>query len=73
MRIFHGILIFVAGLLLAACGGGDKVCYGGPGSDACGSTSTTATSLTLQLSSPSVSNSGADTILATATAAIPAQ
>lgn len=69
MRIFHGILIFVAGLLLAACGGGENVCYGGPGSDACGSTSTTATSLTLQLSSPSVSNSGADTIVATATAA----
>lgn len=69
MRIFHGILIFVAGLLLAACGGGDSVCYGGPGSNACDSASTTATSLTLQLSRTSVSNSGAEEVVATATAA----
>lgn len=69
MRIFHALLIFVAAVLLAACGGGDNVCYGGPGSDVCGSTSTKATSLTLELSSTSISNSGSDTIVATATAA----
>ena len=68
MRVLHGILIFVAGLLLAACGGGSDVCYGGPGSTKCDTTTTTATSLTLQLDSTSVSNSSTSTVVATATA-----
>jgi len=70
MRNLLAILSLTVGGLLAGCGGGSDVCYGGPGSDVCGgATSTIATSLTLQLSSTSVSNSGADTIVATATAA----
>ena len=71
MRNIQGVLIFVAGLLLAACGGGDQVPYCPPGG-ACNNNpgGSTATSLTLQLSTASVSNSGADDVVATATAAM---
>ncbi len=69
MRNIQGVLIFVAGLLLAACGGGDKVPYCAPGTSCASTGETTATSLTLQLSTASVSNSGADDVIATATAA----
>jgi len=71
MRMMTGILVLAAGLLLAACGG-SSVCYGGPGSSECSSgtsAGTTATALTIQLSKTSVTNSGADTVVATATAA----
>lgn len=37
MRSFHGILIFVASLMLAACGGGDNVPYCGPSDPSCSS------------------------------------
>jgi hypothetical protein len=69
MRVFHWILIFVASLMLAACGGGDKVCYGGPGSDICDTDSaSTASALSIQLSTTSIDNSGSETVTATATA-----
>lgn len=69
MRVFHWILIFVASLMLAACGGGDKVCYGGPGSDICDTDSaSTASALSIQLSTTNIDNSGSETVTATATA-----
>ncbi len=70
MRTIKAVWVLAAGLLLAACGGGSDVCYGGPGSTACAtSTSTTATALTIALDKTTISNSGADTVTATATAA----
>ena len=69
MRVSHWILIFVASLMLAACGGGDKVCYGGPGSDICDTDSaSTASALSIQLSTTNIDNSGSETVTATATA-----
>ena len=68
MRNLLATLILAVGGLLAACGGGSDTPYCAPGT--CDTTTTTtATSLTLQLSSASVSNSGADDVIATATAA----
>lgn len=53
MRVLHWVLIFVASLMLAACGGGDKVPYCGPGKPDCssggGSGETGAPTLTLAL------------------------
>lgn len=71
MRVFHWILIFVAGLLLAACGGGDKVPYCGPGVSTCssggGSGGTTgAPTLTLSISSTTVTAAEPATVTATA-------
>jgi hypothetical protein len=66
--IFQAMVVTVAGLLVAACGGSDT-CYGGPGNPTACASSTTATALTLQLSKTSVTNSGTDTVVATATAA----
>ncbi len=59
MRVFHWILIFAASLMLAACGGGDKVPYCGPGVPTCssgggdggGSGTTGAPTLVLSISS----------------------
>jgi hypothetical protein len=66
-KIIQAMLVTAAGLLVAACGGSD-VCYGGPGNPTACSSSTTAQALTIQLSKTSVTNSGTDTVVATATA-----
>ena len=66
-KFIQAMLVTAAGLLVAACGGSD-VCYGGPGNESACSSSTTAQALTIQLSSTSITNSGADTVIATATA-----
>ena len=70
MRTIQAVWVLAVGLLLAACGGGNDTCYGGPGSTVCSTASgtSTATSLTVQLSTLSVANSGAETVTATAIA-----
>lgn len=69
--IFQALMATVAAVLLAACGGSSDVCYSGPGGQgSCDAEeATTATSLTIQLSKTSVTNSGTDTVEAVATAA----
>ena len=75
MRMKHGILALIAALLLTACGGGGGGCDAGSSSfggstSGCGAATvnTTAANLVLQLDRASVTNSGSDTITATATA-----
>jgi len=60
MRTIQGILVLVTGLILAACGGGDNVCYGGPGSDLCATTTSTskAASVDVVASSSQVDSAG---------------
>ena len=55
MRTIQGILVLVTGLILAACGGGDNVCYGGPGSDLCATSTSTskASSVDVQINKDS--------------------
>lgn len=67
--MIQAMLVMVAGLFLAACGGSSDVCYYGPGNEGACSSSTTAEALSIQLSATSITNSGADTVVATATAA----
>jgi len=71
MRTIQAMVLLAAGLLLSSCGGSNSTCYGGPGSTKCssGTTSTTATALTIQLDKTSISNAGSDVVTATATAA----
>ena len=74
MRIIYGILIFVAGLMLAACGGGGSVPYCGPGVTSCstgggsgGTGSNTGTpTLILSISSTTVTVAAPATVTATA-------
>ncbi len=70
MRTIQAVWVLAVGLLLAACGGGNDTCYGGPGSTACSTPSgtTTATALTIKLNKPSVANTGDETVTATVTA-----
>ncbi|HRI17996.1 MAG TPA: hypothetical protein PL196_05695, partial [Burkholderiaceae bacterium] len=65
--IFQAILAMVAAAMLVACGSSD-VCYFGPGKEGACSTDTTAQTLTIQLSKSTITNSGTDTVVATATA-----
>jgi hypothetical protein len=63
------MFILAAGLVLAACGGGDDVCYAGPGGTAC-STSTadsTTADMVLVLSKSTVANTGSDSVIVTTT------
>ena len=66
-KIIQAMLVTAAGLLVAGCGGSD-VCYGGPGNGSKCSADTTAQALTILLSKTSITNSGTDTVVATATA-----
>lgn len=66
--IFQALIAMLTATLLAACGGGSDVCYGGPGKPDVCAESTTATALTIRLDKTSISNSGADTVEAVATA-----
>ena len=69
MRTIRAMFILAAGLVLAACGGGDDVCYAGPGSTAC-STSTadsTTADMVLVLSKSTVANTGSDSVIVTTT------
>ena len=69
MRTIRAMFILAAGLVLAACGGGDDVCYAGPGGTAC-STSTadsTTADMVLVLSKSTVANTGSDSVIVTTT------
>lgn len=73
MRVLYAILMFAATLLLAACGGGDKVPYCGPGVSTCSSGgdggtggSTGAPTLILSISSTTVTSAAPATVTATA-------
>lgn len=68
--MIHVLAASAAALLMSACGGGSDVCYNGPGKDnSCSTENTTAETLTILLDKTSISNSGTDTVVATATAA----
>ncbi|HMN76209.1 MAG TPA: Ig-like domain-containing protein [Burkholderiaceae bacterium] len=73
MRVLHWILIFVASLMLAACGGGDSVPYCGPGKAGCSSGggggtggTTGSPTLILSISSTTVTSAAPATVTATA-------
>ena len=69
MRTIRAMFILAAGLVLTACGGGDDVCYAGPGGTAC-STSTadsTTADMVLVLSKSTVANTGSDSVIVTTT------
>lgn len=67
--MIHVLAASAAALLMAACGGGSDECYHGPGQQGACTSETTAQALTILLDKTSITNSGADTVVATATAA----
>lgn len=67
-KIFQALSAMLTAVLLSACGGSSDVCYVGPGKPDVCATQTTAAVLTIQLNKTNISNSGADTVEAVATA-----